>query len=100
MASTNRTRRFTIEGDDRMAATTLTTTEVAAELGTDPRTLRKFLRDSRGEGKAVVGKGARYSFEKREIRSLKSQFGKWLAAREAEKAAADNTPEEVTEDES
>lgn len=83
-----------------MASTTLTTTELAAELGTDTRTVRKFLRDTKGDGKAVVGKGARYSFEKREVRSLKSQFGKWSAARAEEKAnKADATPEEVTEDE-
>lgn len=83
-------------------AGSITTAEVATELGTDTRTLRKFLRDTRGEGKAVVGKGARYSFEKKEIRSLKSQFSKWVVARDAQKAAkaeADKTPEEVTEDE-
>lgn len=85
-----------------MASTTLTTTELASELETDGRTLRKFLRDTRGDGKAVVGKGARYSFEKREVRSLKSQFAKWSAAKAAEKAAkaTDSTPAEVTEDES
>lgn len=83
-------------------AVSLTTTEVAEELETDTRTLRKFLRATRGDGHAVVGKGARYSFERKEIRSLKSQFTKWTAQKAAEKAAkaeSDKTPEEVTEDE-
>lgn len=82
-------------------AETITTATVAEELGTDTRTLRKFLRDTRGDGHAVVGKGARYSFEKREMRSLKSQFTKWSAQKAAEKAAKDETatPAEVTEDE-
>lgn len=72
------------------------------------RTLRKFLRDELGEGKAVVGKGGRYALEygAPELRSLKKKFAAWeiaqeeakaaraeaLAAAKAPKVEADNTP--------
>lgn len=58
---------------------TLTTTELAAELDTTTRTLRKFLRDD-AKG---VGKGSRYAIEKREVRSLAKRFAAWIDAREA-----------------
>lgn len=73
----------------------MTTTELAAEFGTDSRTLRKFLR-SDASGIESVGKGARYSLpsSKREIASLAKRYAKWDEARTA--AKSDNTPE-VTE---
>jgi hypothetical protein len=77
------------------------------------RTLRKFLRDELGEGKAVVGKGARYSldYNKRELTALTKKFRAWeiaqqeaaearkiaLAAAKAPKATI--TPEEPIADE-
>ena len=53
------------------------------------RTLRKFLRDELGEGKAVVGKGGRYALEygAPELRSLKKKFAAWEIAQEEAKAA-------------
>jgi hypothetical protein len=69
----------------------LSTKEVAAELETTPRTLRKFLR-SAGLG---VGQGSRYSIEKREIRSLTKRFAAWNEARaqkDAEEAQTDEVP--------
>lgn len=68
----------------------LTTAEVAAELDTDPRTLRKFLR-SDASPLDSVGKGSRYAIEKRSIRSLRSKFAKWDEARNADKG--DDAPE-------
>jgi hypothetical protein len=82
------------------------------------RTLRKFLRDELGEGKAVVGKGARYSldYNKRELTALTKKFRAWeiaqqeaaearkiaLAAAKSPKAPieveADTTPETDIED--
>jgi hypothetical protein len=79
------------------------------------RTLRKFLRDELGEGKAVVGKGARYAldYNKRELTALAKKFKAWeiaqeeakIARREALEAAktptapiADTTPESDIED--
>lgn len=80
------------------------------------RTLRKFLRDELGEGKAVVGKGARYAldYNKRELTALTKKFRAWeiaqedarIARREALEAAkkpaapiADETPETDNEPE-
>lgn len=57
---------------------TATTTEIAAELDTTPRELRKFLR-SEGSGIESVGKGARYSLPSnaRSIAALKKRFIAW-----------------------
>lgn len=66
---------------------TLNTTEVATEFGTDARTLRKFLRSPQGTD-STVGKGARWSIEKRDLRSLRKRFENWSAAQEARKVQA------------
>jgi predicted transcriptional regulator len=77
---------------------TMTTAEVAAELDTTPRTLRKYLRSAdRG-----VGKGARYSLPatKREMASLRKKFAAWgedEAAKKADKAQSAGI--EIDEDE-
>lgn len=68
---------------------TMTTAALAAELGTTPRELRKFLR-SKDSGITPVGKGARYALPgtKPAIASFKKKFAKWDAAREKAKAQA------------
>jgi hypothetical protein len=108
-----------------MIMTTYNTTTLAAAIMGDEaietnrkaatRTLRKFLRDELGEGKAVVGKGARYSldYNKRELTALTKKFRAWEIAQaeaaEARKAAllaakspkpveADTTPESDIDD--
>lgn len=71
-------------------ATQLTTTEIATELDTDPRTLRKFLRaDAKERNIPAPGKGSRWSIEKREMRSLRSRFAKWTKAQDDARAARD-----------
>lgn len=86
-------------------AQTLTTAELATELNTTPRNLRKFLRDTLGEGKGVVGKGSRYSIERKQVRSLAKKFDAWTAAKAEKTDIADNADnademtEEVTESE-
>ena len=71
---------------------TLTTTEIAAELDTTPRTLRKFLRaDAKAQGNDTPGKGSRYAIEKKAMRSLKTRFNAWQAAQAAK--VADEAPE-------
>lgn len=75
---------------------TLNTTEVATEFGTDARTLRKFLRSPQGTD-STVGKGARWSIEKRDLRSLRKRFENWSAAQEARKVQAAQAPVEVEE---
>lgn len=75
---------------------TLNTTEVATEFGTTARTLRKFLRSPQGAD-STVGKGARWSIEKRDLRSLRKRFQTWSTAQEARKVQAAEAPVEVEE---
>jgi predicted transcriptional regulator len=78
----------------------ITTTELATELGTDSRTLRKFLRaDAKERGVATPGKGQRYAIEKREVRALAKRFATWDEARKApetdEAPESDITPDDA-----
>lgn len=57
----------------------ITVADLATELNTDGRTARKFLRSITPKD-AQPGKGSRWSIEKRDVRSLKSQFAKFTAA--------------------
>jgi hypothetical protein len=86
---------------------TITTTELAEEIGTSPRTLRKFLRaDARAadKGDSLPGKGGRYAIERKAVPGLKKRYAKWAAAeaearaeraakaaQEAQDAASDET---------
>ena len=78
-----------------------TTTTLAAEFDTTPRTLRKFLR-SNESGIESVGKGSRYSLPtaKREVNSLKKKFDAWSAAIEDKKSkpVIDNAEAEVIDE--
>lgn len=77
--------------------TLLTTREVAEELGTDPRTLRKFLRDDSTIENA--GKGNRYEFRRNQLKSLKKGFASWSKTRQAEaKAKAEKKATEAQVD--
>lgn len=68
------------------ADNTLTTKVVAERLGTDPKTLRVFLRAT----EQGVGSGARYAFTNKDVAPLKAKFTKWAAEREATKKAKDD----------
>lgn len=63
--------------------------EVTANPKAATRTLRKFLRDELGEGKAVVGKGGRYAldYNKTQVKAMAKKFAAWEAQQEADKAA-------------
>lgn len=56
---------------------TMSTKEVAAELETTPRTLRKFLRKI-GAG---VGQGSRYAVDQDDLETLRARYAAWLAAK-------------------
>jgi hypothetical protein len=92
----------------------LTTKEIADDLGTDSKTLRKFLR-SHLPKEDQPGQGGRYAFEKKDLPGLKKAWLKWsesktdraepadaeakdkkAKSRKGKKAAA---PAEVIEDE-
>ena len=85
-----------------MAATILTATDLATELETTSREVRKFLRAITPKDEQP-GKGSRWMIEKKTLRSLRSQHAKWVAANEAraaEKAAeVEENEAEVTETE-
>ena len=68
----------------------ITATELATEIGTTPREVRKFLRaDAKAQNAQTPGKGSRYAIERKQVVSLKKRFAAWDEARKA-----------VTEDES
>jgi hypothetical protein len=52
-----------------------TSIEAAAEIGTTPRLLRRFLRDNDSWHNAGIG--GRYLFTESEVKSLNIQFHKW-----------------------
>lgn len=76
----------------------ITTAEFATELGTDPRTVRKFLR-SITPVEDRPGKGSRWelSGNKRDIAKMQKRFDEWTAARE--KPAEEPTDEVEVEEE-
>lgn len=62
------------------AAQKMTTREVADQLGTDPKTLRRFLRNSLD---LRVEKGNRHAFTKRDVQRITKAFEKAHAPAEA-----------------
>ena len=64
---------------------TITPAEFAQKLGSDPRTVRKFLRSEAGMN-ARVGKGSRWALESKQIASLTKKFRKWDEARKTSDA--------------
>lgn len=80
---------------------TMTTNELATELETDGRTLRKFLRSVTPKDEQP-GKGARWVLpgNVREVAKMRKQFDEWTARQVEEKAARDAAKdEEVAVDE-
>lgn len=79
---------------------TLSTKDVAKEVGTTPKTLRRFLRAQvRAAGGQVgvhtPGQGGRYAFGPEEIEGIKAQFAEWMTQKEAAKAAREAAAEEI-----
>lgn len=70
-----------------MAATMLTTGQVAEELGTNAKALRKFLR-SDASGIDPVGQGNRYEIPRQKVKALAKAYTAWTEAHS--KAAADS----------
>lgn len=68
--------------------TTITPAEFAAEVGSDGRTVRKFLRSTTPR-EEHPGKGSRWALPgtKRDINRMKKQFNEWHAAQLEERAA-------------
>lgn len=68
---------------------TMTVKDLATELGTDPRTARKFLRKVT-PNEDHPGKGGRWEIERKSLRSLRKQFEEFSTTPEVEE---DDAPE-------
>lgn len=79
------------------------TKTVADALGTEPRILRRFLRDKKSTFTAV-GSGARYEFTEADIPELERRFNEWAGKRQANrvttpvKPAVDTAAERLLKD--
>lgn len=72
--------------------TTMSTKDIASQLDTTPRSLRKFLR-KQGLG---VGQGSRYAFDPEDLDQLRERYAAWVAAKVTkvdEEAEADEADE-------
>lgn len=81
---------------------TVNTTDAAKRLGTDPKTLRRFLRWKKSTYEAV-GSTGRYEFADTAIPELQKRFDKWYASKTAAKRPVDDaqtsaTPAEAVHD--
>ncbi len=92
-----------------MATTYLSAAALADKIGTDARTIRKFLRADRAAQAEVKGdaaptapgKGSQWAIEAREVRALTARFNKWTKAQEEARAskAADKAAREAAKGE-
>lgn len=78
------------------AAAVLTTNEVADELGTDAKTLRKFFRSDKCDIEPV-GQGKRYAITPDDIDDLRTSFQAWSSGK-AKKADEGDEPKEPKAD--
>jgi hypothetical protein len=69
-----------------MAATVLTTREIAERLDTDQKTLRKFFR-SESSPVERVGQGNRYAVTAGEVKTIRKAFEAWRNAHARKQAA-------------
>lgn len=72
-----------------LVAEVLSSKMVAQEIGTEPRTLRRFLRDDPTYRNA--GSGGRYAFTQRDLPTLRKRFASWQAGVEARRAKRDTS---------
>lgn len=70
-----------------MAAAPMSTKEVAEELGTDQKTLRKFFR-SEDSPVERVGQGNRYAVTRAELKRISKAFSVWQTAHTRQQEAA------------
>lgn len=71
------------------------TQAAARELGTDARTLRRFLR--RDPSYRNAGAGGRYTFTAQEMAALKRHFAKWSTKAETRRRSWEPDPEDYSQ---
>jgi DNA-binding GntR family transcriptional regulator len=79
-----------------MAGRTLTPKEIAAEFGTSPKRLRKFLR-SETAVEDRPGKGGRWAIPASTVKSMRKRFDAWSAEEARKRAEALAAKEDETE---
>lgn len=75
---------------------TITPKEFAAKVGSDGRTVRKFLRSKEGLD-IKVGKGHRWAIEAKQVKSLTTRFNAWDAKNKAKGEEGDTPADPPTE---
>lgn len=70
-----------------MAAAVLNTRELADQLDTDPKTLRRFFRSPESPVDRV-GQGNRYIIERRQLAKLRREFTAWKSSHTRQANAA------------
>lgn len=82
-----------------MTARTLTPKEIALEMGTSEKTLRKFLRQDEVLKSLAPGKGGRWAIPANSLKPMQKRFDAWKAAQalEAQKRREAREAEEATE---
>ena len=75
----------------------LSAKELAIELDTDARTVRKFLRDTT-DPENHPGQGGRWNFEKKQVKGLKKKFEAWQTEKVKTNKPDPEEIEELTDD--
>lgn len=70
-----------------------TSLEAAAEIGTSPRLLRRFIRQNESWKNATYA--GRYSFTESEFQSLKKGFNQWASTKSRSPRVTQEVPEEL-----
>lgn len=89
---------LTEEKSNMATAEKLSAKQAAIEIGTDARTLRKFLRSDSSTFEAC-GQGNRYEFAKGEIKKLKKEFAAWGGGKSPAKSKKEPIAQEPDDDE-
>jgi hypothetical protein len=76
---------------------TLSAKELAQRCGTDPKTVRKFLRDHLPQDEQP-GQGGRYAFTKGQVKELVKAYKAWGAGKAAKAEKAESKSNEDIED--
>jgi len=70
---------------------TFSAKQVATRIGTDAKTLRKFLRSPSSPYEAV-GQGSRYEFPQDDLKKIKKAFDRWQSKKRVPAKPAEATP--------
>lgn len=81
--------------EDMSETATLSAPQLAAQIGTDPKTLRRFLREN--DSFRNPGSGKRYTFTAREAASVEKAFRAWDGTRTRRQTTGETRPKNKSE---